>query len=124
RRPSSRFVAEFVGENNLFSGSVTEIDEHTITISVGSTSFTIDNDDTPQLTQNDTIVFSVRPEDITKEHPSNTFQATINNIEFLGEAYRIHAEWNDYSLTIRMKESPSSPVTVGFDPADAHIIGH
>ncbi|WP_435155746.1 ABC transporter ATP-binding protein [Haladaptatus sp. DFWS20] len=117
RRPDSRFVAEFVGENNVFSGdtvahetggSLVAVDDHEFRIA-GAT--------------DDRVTFCIRPEALRLDGGENSFSATVETVEFLGEAFRVHLDWDGRRVMLRVSEAPESEtVRVGFDPEDAHII--
>ncbi|WP_181685137.1 ABC transporter ATP-binding protein [Halorhabdus salina] len=117
RNPATRFVAAFVGENNVFDARVDGDNQ----------SLTIDNEriDLPQSppTRSDVTV-CVRPEDIHLGSGEVTLSATVVHVEFLGDAYRVHCTWNGHSIRVRTQREPDGEdVTLGFDAADVTVIG-
>jgi spermidine/putrescine transport system ATP-binding protein len=48
RRPGNRFVAEFVGTNNIFSGQVTGVEGNRVTVSTPTGAFTVETADGPR----------------------------------------------------------------------------
>jgi thiamine transport system ATP-binding protein len=48
--------------------------------------------------------------------------ATVRSAEFLGESTRVHLDWAGRDLLVRTTDPLSGSVTVGFDPADAHVV--
>ncbi len=122
RRPGSRFVAEFVGDNNVYTGTVTAVDEggNHATLDVGPERLTIARD--ADLAVGDEVVFCVRPENLRLDATSNATTATVASAEFLGQTTRVTLEWHDRDLLVRTRDPLSGQVTVGFDPADAHVV--
>jgi thiamine transport system ATP-binding protein len=132
RRPNTRFVAEFLGENNVFAGEV-----QSDGVTVGETTFRLadlDASDGRQVVSDGReIVFCVRPEHLVQTdrqdaNPTdcgveNAFEATVEAVEFLGESFRVHLDWDGRDVTLRAPERPTRDVLrVGFAPADAHVV--
>jgi thiamine transport system ATP-binding protein len=115
RRPNTRFVAEFLGENNVFAGEV-EADS----VWVGGTPFRLPGLDAPDGSE---VVFCVRPEKLARGPSENGFEATVETVEFLGESFRAHLDWDGRDVTLRTAERPTDEqLRVGFDPEDAHVV--
>ena len=127
RRPASRFVAEFVGDNNVFSGEVTGVRDggtgpvadvavagHSLTVAVEGRA----------VAAGDSVTFCVRPERLALGDGTTTLPATVASREFLGETTRVHLSWAGGQLSTRATEPPGGEVTVGFEPADAHVVCH
>ncbi|WP_135824801.1 ABC transporter ATP-binding protein [Halorussus ruber] len=115
RRPSSRFVAEFLGENNVFAG---EVDGDAVR--VGEATFRLAGLDAPD---GGTVTFCVRPENLVRGPAENGFEATVETVEFLGESFRVHLDWQGRDVTLRVPERPDSErLRVGFSPEDAHVV--
>ncbi|MEA5551234.1 ABC transporter ATP-binding protein [Anabaena cylindrica UHCC 0172] len=88
--PQTAFVADFIGDTNLFSGEITDVDSEYVRI-LTKTGFSIvagRTDDTPtELLQ--AVVLSVRPEKIQislyqPNLPTNCFEGRLVNIMYLG----------------------------------------
>jgi thiamine transport system ATP-binding protein len=117
RRPESRFVAEFVGENNVFSGETRAHETRGSRVVVRDHEFCL-----PGSTA-DSVTFCVRPEALRLGGGENSFSATVENVEFLGEAFRVHLDWDGKPVTLRVREAPvEERVRVGFVPDDVHVI--
>nr|WP_256486730.1 MULTISPECIES: ABC transporter ATP-binding protein [unclassified Haladaptatus] len=117
RRPESRFVAEFVGENNVFDGKTVSRDPNGSRVVVRDHEFLL-----PGSTA-DAVTFCVRPEALRLGGGENSFTAAVEDVEFLGEAFRVHLDWMGKTVTLRVPEAPDGEqMRVGFDPADAHVI--
>ncbi|WP_193570243.1 MULTISPECIES: ABC transporter ATP-binding protein [Halorussus] len=129
RRPDTRFVAEFLGENNVFAGEVAESagepagrggDGAGATVRVGAASFRLAEFDASEGSE---VVFCVRPEKLAEGGGPNGFEADVETVEFLGEAFRVHLDWDGRDVTLRTPERPSADrLSVGFAPEDAHVV--
>jgi thiamine transport system ATP-binding protein len=106
REPATRFVAEFVGDTNIFEGSTVSLAGHK---NVGGSA-----------------TLAVRPESISigADPPAEgtTLQATVETVEFLGDAYRVHCTWGNRTITVKTDTNtpPSGEVTLWFDPTEGH----
>ncbi|WP_135305935.1 ABC transporter ATP-binding protein [Haloarcula amylovorans] len=125
RDPASRFVAEFVGDNNVFAGKVTE----------GGSQLAVDGATLPlpnwaDARDGESVALSVRPESISLEGidtvttDETTLDATVRTAEFLGDAYRVHCLWNDQTIAVKTAatEPPAGDVTLRFDSDDVHVL--
>ena len=87
RRPTSPFVADFVGTMNFLSASVVNGD----IIRIGDTEIRID-DPLEDVTPGSPVTVSIRPEDVVARDiatdDDNTVDAVVENLEFLGSFYR------------------------------------
>jgi spermidine/putrescine transport system ATP-binding protein len=89
-RPQTAFVADFIGDTNLFSGEIVAVDSSNVQISTKTgLSIVISRaEDTPfELSQ--TVVVSVRPEKIQlslypPNLPANCFEGRLINVMYLG----------------------------------------
>lgn len=135
-RPQSRFVAEFIGDNNVFSGEVIDAPPTPeIAVRIGNETVSI-NPDIPNssadhstaerlragLTTGDRVTFCVRPEKLSVDAECNRLESTVKSSEFLGDSTRVTLDWQDRELLIQSAEQPTERVTVGFDPVDAHVV--
>ena len=131
REPATRFVAEFVGDNNVFAGRVSDlapvesdgaarlagvdVGGETLRVAVGGA------DDTG-VAVGDRLTFCVRPEYLRIDEGESRLAATVASAEFLGETTRVTLDWGGRGLVVRTRDPLSGEVVVGFDPADAHVI--
>jgi thiamine transport system ATP-binding protein len=123
RHPSTRFVAEFVGDNNLLEGEVVRRDPPTIQIGTSPDEVPIPLGGIPSGPS--TLTVSIRPEDLFVDTDAPvSLVATVETTEFLGDAYRVHCEWQGRELLVKSTASdpPAGQVTLGFDPADVTIL--
>jgi thiamine transport system ATP-binding protein len=124
--PGTQFVASFVGENNLFTGTVTGTDEAELVVDVADGSeeqtFHIIEDDATTHKPGDTISFCVRPTHLSPEAPANRFPVSLETAEYLGGTARIYGEWAGREIVLRLPEPVSGDLTVGFEPGDATVL--
>ncbi|WP_299262166.1 ABC transporter ATP-binding protein [Halorientalis sp.] len=139
REPATRFVAEFVGDNNVFDGVVGEAGDE---ISVGGAARL------PLPERTDTAAgkpatVSVRPEAVSlqeladpatgRDGPTTgasgsegaTWQrATVETVEYLGDAYRVHCRWNGRPVIVKTggTSAPAGAVSLRFDAKDVHVL--
>lgn len=124
-RPATRFVAEFIGDNNVFSGTVTDDtastgDTETVTVDLGGTAVDIATQDHQDIRDGDTMVFCVRPEQFSLDRTELT--TTVASSEFLGWTTRYHLDWQGRELLVRTTEPLNGTITLGFGPDDAHLV--
>jgi len=140
RRPKTPFVATFIGDNNVFNGTVLAVESVAATVDTGTGTFAVALGDRT-TTIGEELTFCVRPEQFTLESVAdgpeplagdgggdltaskpNTIRATVESAEFLGETTRLHLDYQGRSLIARTQDPVSGTVTVSFDAADTHIL--
>ena len=118
----SRFVAEFLGENNVFEGSVVDAsgpadETERTTVRVAGREFRL-----PPVGAGN-VTFCVRPAAFEVGAGENRLTATVADTEFLGETTRVHLEWEGRRVVVAVEDPPDADeVTVGFDPRDAWVL--
>ncbi|MFC4540840.1 ABC transporter ATP-binding protein [Halosolutus amylolyticus] len=126
REPATRFVAEFVGDNNVFDGTVRDHggdgqgrDGDHARVAVGDETFTL-----PALPAGtDRATFCVRPGALSRSADRNRFAVTVETSEFLGETVRVNGRWNGTPIVLQLPAVPESDeLRVGFEPEDAHVV--
>jgi len=132
REPSSRFVAEFVGDNNVFAGQVIDVEEgdgesddapRIVGVDVDGETLRVGVDDGNDVAPGDRLTFCVRPEYLRIDEGKSRLTATVASAEFLGETTRVTLDRGGRDLVVRTRDPLSGEVVVGFDPGDAHVIG-
>jgi thiamine transport system ATP-binding protein len=128
RRPATRFVAEFVGENNVFTAEVTGGDPPRL--SVGDASIPVaevdglDRSGAEWASRDGTVTVCVRPEDLALGGGDATLSARVDHVEFLGDSYRVHCGWNGDTLRAKTGSEPAGEtVRLGFDAGDVTVVG-
>ena len=126
REPATRFVAEFVGDNNVFAGRVTAIGGtsvgSTAAVDAGGETLRVRVGGATDVAVGDRLTFSVRPEYLRIDEGESRLAATVASAEFLGETTRVTLDWGGRDLVVRTRDPLSGEVVVGFDPEDAHVI--
>jgi len=119
RTPASRFVAEFVGDNNVFDVAGVEERDGTRIARVDDAAIAVAEPVEAGA------VLSVRPEAMRfDDEAENTLSVTVENVEFLGDAYKAYCRWNGRPLLVKTQVEPGDETAmVGFDAADVHVVG-
>ncbi len=115
--PRNAFVADFIGESNIFNGIMTG---HLKARFAGGVFDVVD--DYPEGTR---ITGVVRPEDIIITAPSEgTVRGTVSDIVFKGMHYEITVESGRYEWVIQNIRTPEIGAAVGLkvDPNEIHIM--
>jgi thiamine transport system ATP-binding protein len=122
RRPETRFVASFVGENNLFDGTVIERGRESVRVDAGDAVFEVAAADPPPVGADATV--TVRPAALSPDAGTNRFTVTVKTSEFLGEGVRSYADWGGQTVVVRTAAAPgeSAPLELGFAPGDAVLL--
>ncbi|WP_313696065.1 ABC transporter ATP-binding protein [Halorarum halobium] len=119
--PRTRFVASFLGDNNVLTGVVRESTDGGCTVDVGGHALRV-----PPCgaARGDHLTVCVRPERlrVDPENADNRLSVAVESAEFLGEATRLHCDWAGTPLTVRTDGDRSGTITVGFDAADVHVV--
>ena len=129
RRPTSRFVAEFVGRVNLISGRVERADGSKVVLAVDGTTHRLavaTDGDAPVDSQ---LTVAVRPEAVLLAPPrdgaangTNTWETTVHAVAFLGDHYEYELEAGPLALSaVSSRLLPGDRIDVHI-PADACTI--
>jgi len=100
RAPRSKFVAEFLGSSNIFSGKVSKINAHSVCITTPLGIFTCPTSPIMDLKNGDEVSFVVGDDRVQlTNHPptdsDNALEATLIGEEFVGATAIIHMETLD-----------------------------
>jgi thiamine transport system ATP-binding protein len=121
REPATRFVAEFLGDNNVFEGEAVAVGDGTATVRLGDARIEVATDAEPGAT----VTWSVRPERIRVDGGENRLSARVVETEFLGDVTRVHCEVAGERLHLRTSDPAAETETtleLGFDAADVHVL--
>ncbi len=128
-QPATRFVAEFIGDNNVFAGEVETVNAETLSVRLAGDAATVVDIERPaqdrlstELQTGEELLFCVRPESLVVGHAENALDASVQSTEFLGETTRVQLDWNGKTLLVHGDETVGERTSVGFDPAAAHVI--
>lgn len=124
RDPASRAVAEFIGDNNVFSGRITDGGSQ-LSVAGGLLPLPAEID----TTDGESMTLSIRPELLSIYTDSQavdgqTLSATVKTVEFLGDAYHVHCLWNNQTIVVKTAATtpPEGNIELQFDAEDIHII--
>jgi iron(III) transport system ATP-binding protein len=128
RRPANRFVAEFVGRVNLLSGQVAAWERGRVALELeGGRKLWVDAEQAPP--PDSRLTLAVRPEALKVEasdtstlNGSNTLDALVTSVAFLGDRYQLELDAAGLALTAQVSRLvPGERVKVHI-PADACAI--
>ena len=129
RRPRSRFVAEFLGENNVFDGHVVNQardpsfvpgETEGYVVRVEGSEFRLSR---VEGVSDERLTFCVRPGAFAVEAGENRLTGDVVHSEFLGETTRVHLSWEGRRVVVALQDPPETDrLTVGFDPDDAWVL--
>ena len=127
RRPRTRFVAGFLGENNVFDGRVADADRSAapgetkgFSVRVAGSDFRLSRVEPPA---DGRVTFCVRPGAFAVDAGENRLTGNVVHSEFLGETTRVHLEWESQRVVVALADPPAADrLTVGFDPEDAWVL--
>lgn len=128
-RPKTKFVASFIGESNIFEGTVEEAAGGNAVISIMNNRINIKNS---ELNKGDRIFASIRPECVgvsfRKDNALN-LKAVIKKHDYLGSTIKTTAALSDGQNVIISNynkktelPAPGTEVNLCFDPEDMGII--
>ena len=99
RTPRNRFVAEFVGRNNILSGTVAEARSDTLLVSTACGDFTVPRPEARDFSPADPITFSVSADLVTIElqrpDVENVVECSLISEEFVGSVVTLFLEAAD-----------------------------
>ncbi|WP_148413857.1 ABC transporter ATP-binding protein [Haloferax sp. KTX1] len=151
-RPRTRFVAEFLGENNVLDAVVESRPETGgVRVGVGDAVFTLaeerrvlgrsrtqPGDGSSERAEGparpepgDELTFCVRPERLRADAGTNRIRGTVVDTEFQGATTRVRLDRDGTELVVAVEDGgeesaagfeAGSTLEVGFDPAAAHIV--
>ncbi|SDJ59541.1 ABC transporter ATP-binding protein [Natronorubrum texcoconense] len=118
REPETRFVAEFVGDNNVFEGTVVARDGDRCSVDVGGKTIAI-----PAVSNGaERVHFCVRAAALSPAVEQNQLSVSVETSEFRGETVRAYGRWNGVPIVLQLEESPADEITVGFEPSSVHVL--
>lgn len=133
-RPTSRYVADFIGESNFLNGQVTEQSGRTVGVRLQDGQIVYaDSDETVQ--PGDSVTIAVRPEKIDihrVEDLRNIFTGSVRDVVYIGTDTHYDVQLPTGEL-VRVREQNFNPgsnlqanegdtVRIGFDPESARVL--
>ncbi len=135
RQPSDKFVAEFVGVNNIFSGQVSEFDKKGPVVSTGNGPFLISIPNEEKVTIGDHVTFLISADRVTTSYEGeleeNQVTGAVKGQEFVGTIVTLLLELKD-GTTFRIQKQErqmlqiptklGDNLTVSWNPNDAYVL--
>jgi spermidine/putrescine transport system ATP-binding protein len=135
RAPASRFVAEFIGANNILPGTIQAIDGENLTVATRQGAFAARKPPSTLIKSGDRVMLVISADRVAL---SNRPQATGNRIagkiigeEFVGAIVTIHVDIAD-GLAFKIQRQQrdldalnldrDSDVYLSWDPADSYLL--
>ncbi|QDX39987.1 ABC transporter ATP-binding protein [Salarchaeum sp. JOR-1] len=120
RDPGTRFVAEFVGDNNVLDGAIADREGGVATVDVGGETLRVAG---VGGGVGDRVTFCVRPEQLARDATENRLDIAVETAEFLGETTRVYGTWNDRQVVVRLDDVPETDtLTLGFEPESPTVL--
>jgi len=131
RNPADRFVAEFVGRVNLIPGTVAAVESGRIVVDVDGAGRRLTVDAPDGRTRDSSVVVAVRPEVVTllpegssELNGTNTWDANVHAVSFLGDHYEYALEAGPLSLTVQSLRRLEGPrLKVHIPPDGCTLVG-
>ena len=116
-RPSSRYVADFLGDINLIDATVEKVSKGTVHLSSGDGPVEVVSDVSPQ--KDTQVTFAVRPQKLNlhrtrPKHTSNMFEGEVWDIAYLGDMthYKVKLKSGTFAkVSVMNRDMDDSPVT-------------
>lgn len=106
REPSSRFVAEFVGENNVVSGTAVPLETGVECVSQW-------RDVRGVGVRDGDVAVGLRPEALSFGSGGVGFDVTVERTAFRGDTYTVYCDWAGTELLVTTPDPPDrGPATV------------
>jgi iron(III) transport system ATP-binding protein len=129
RRPANRFVAEFVGRVNLLSGTVAGWEAGRLAFELDGSGKQLWVHAEQAHAPNAQLTLAVRPEALVVEaadssalNGSNTLEALVHSVAFLGDHYQYELEAGPLALTAQSSRAVNGERVKVHIPADACAI--
>ncbi|WP_227134215.1 ABC transporter ATP-binding protein [Halorubellus salinus] len=133
REPATRFVAGFVGENNLLDGTFAGVDaDGTVRVRANDVELAVaggvagresGHGAPTSLAVGDHVTVSVRPAALDPDEGANRLELAVTDTAFLGERVRVDGDWRGTRVVAHLADRPASDtVELGFAPENARIV--
>lgn len=92
--PVNTFVSDFIGNANLFDGSITETDDSSFIVEIGGYSLSVPSSNTEVgLKVGDDVTLAIKPEAVDVVAKSEDFHARVDVSSFLGSITEYKVEF-------------------------------
>jgi ABC-type Fe3+/spermidine/putrescine transport system ATPase subunit len=128
RKPSTSFVADFVGQCNLIDGVVEHVGDHCLVVASNELKFAV-NVDTAEFAVGAPVTLVVRPESVqlrvapVRTGEANAFAGRLESNSFFGDHFRSEVVIGPIRLaTLSRSRPPGGDVVVTIDPGDMVVL--
>jgi len=135
RTPKNRFVAEFVGRNNIISGTVKSVHSDSLVVKTDCGDFSVPRRENLPAESGDTLTFSVSADLVTidsnNSNAENTIACQLISEEFVGSVVTLFLEASDgteLKAQVQEKElhkinpKPDIPYYMSWPTRSAHVL--
>lgn len=118
--PAHAFVADFIGDSNILTGSVLSVSEDVASVSLRmGVTLTVPRRNVP-VSVGQEIAISLRPEDIRLRQPAHaqqdeTVRGRVIELGYLGDSYKLCVAISADTLRVKVPASMAAGVSVGGD---------
>ena len=105
-KPNSPFVADFIGESNLFKATIVKIDDKTVDLEFDNKIFTVEKNNNDKI--GDKIHMMIRPENVKISHTElkNSIPGIIKTVVYDGSITKLFIDTvGDFDLKVTVKGS-------------------
>ncbi|MBS3759929.1 ABC transporter ATP-binding protein [Halodesulfurarchaeum sp.] len=113
REPANRFVASFVGDNNLFE--VQSVTRSVATVE-GGAEIAVGEEVDPG------DILAVRPEAMHLGSDDTVLEPRLESVEFQGTGYTLHCRLGTRDLLVKTAGPPTEPMQVGFSTGAVQVL--
>lgn len=137
RAPANRFVAEFVGRNNIVSGQCTQVEAQAIQLQSPAGHFVVHTDHAANRHTGEEVTFVIAADLVTisrvapADNTANSVTATLISEEFIGSVVTLFletAQGTEFKVQLQERELSTLDLTDGgefvlsWNGADAHLL--
>jgi len=135
RSPANRFVAEFVGRNNILSGKVSSVSGKSAKVETGAGTFSVPVSSANSLAKGESASFVVAADLVnlsnTKPKSGNTVSCTLISEEFVGSVVTLYLEADDgteFKAQVQQREldqltiESGSKLWASWETKHAHVL--
>jgi len=110
-QPKTPFVAQFVGQGNLFQTRVVEVAVESLQVQAGPARWRLPPH--PKVHAGDLLWVLVRPERLSMSQGDNALSGVLKGSEFLGHALRLHLSWEGQTVLALCESDAASVPPLG-----------
>jgi spermidine/putrescine transport system ATP-binding protein len=128
-RPSTAYVADFIGETNLVAGTVRLLNGISASIVTGLGPLSVPREQAGALKEGDRVFLTIRPEHVRLEQDAvggRALAGRITDVAYLGSATRVTVAVGDFTVRADvpgvLTATTGAPVRIGWQPDQARLL--